>query len=178
MGITLQAVDKTHLELIHVRLDRGAFRKYLCRRPYAVGLNHKLMDNYLNYVGADDRVLMATQNKDRVVFAIDDRESHRQWQFALNQIEIRHERFILPGKDYVAKFVISSWELNRIINFVEPVGEYIRVSITRRWVRFTNHGYTGQAKVELWNNRKPRNPRDYVCIKTRRTLSIQYVASC
>lgn len=91
-GLTLQAVDKTHLELIFVILDRATFVKYRCQEGFRLGLNHKHLHTILGYVTNDDVVELKVRDLCKARFALDEPSQGKEWAFSLYQVVINKQR--------------------------------------------------------------------------------------
>lgn len=71
---------------------------------------------------------------------------------------------------------MSSYEFQKIINYVEPVGDFVVVTVTRSWVRFSNEGYMGDASVRLQMNVNPPVKRLFVQIKCFKPITMSFAS--
>jgi hypothetical protein len=98
----------------------------------SVGLNHQQLHDFLSYCRFEDKVQVAIFDHVTVHFSNDAPDGPKKWAFGLRILNINRDRFFLPGKTYTVKVTFSSRELKRIVYYVEPVGQFIRVTATRQ----------------------------------------------
>lgn len=68
-GITLQAMDNSHVALVSVKLDAHGFKKYRCDRPMPLGVNLSSLTKVLKCAKDDDTcTLKASDEGDTLRF--------------------------------------------------------------------------------------------------------------
>lgn len=68
-GITLQAMDSSHVSLVAMELLEGTFEHYRCDRPISLGINIASLSKILKCSGSDDSItIKASEQGDSVTF--------------------------------------------------------------------------------------------------------------
>lgn len=92
-GLSLQAMDSSHVCLVSLQLKSHAFDPYRCDRNITLGLDTSMLSKILKCAGNDDTItLSSADNGDTVSFLFE----------SPSKFDCQHLAFCIPGLDYGA----------------------------------------------------------------------------
>ena len=149
-GISIQAMDTSHVALVHLLLIAEGFVSYSCEHNSLLGVNMtslakvlKITENQdkmtLRHETDSDVLVVATQNSDQVRVC--------EHQMKLKKIEA----FLLdiPEMDYRATVSFSSAEYAKIVRDMYVYGDTVNIQVDREGVKFSSSGAIGKGFVLL-----------------------------
>ncbi|GAA93363.1 uncharacterized protein L969DRAFT_20591 [Mixia osmundae IAM 14324] len=150
-GIKLQAMDNSHVALVSLELETGAFEDdYRCDRNLSLGINLASLTKIVKCAGNDDQVtLRATDDGDVVNLSFQDPKTDRIGEYELKLMDIDQEQLGIPTTEYDAEISMPSHEFRRIINDLSGIGESVKIEATKENVKFFSDGDIGKASVTL-----------------------------
>lgn len=147
-GITLQAMDSSHVSLISLSLLRESFNHYRCDRNISIGLNLANLTRILKCAANDDSVVMKAQDEGRAIeFTFEGDEGERISEFELNMMDIESEHLGIPETDYKCVVSMPSGEFQRIIRDIGTLGDAITIGVNKEGIRFFVKGDVGNGNI-------------------------------
>lgn len=147
-GISLQAMDSSHVSLISLNLVQENFAEYRCDRNISIGLNLGNLTRILKCAGNDDSVTMKAQDEGRAIeFTFEGDNGQRFSEFELNMMDIESEHLGIPETNYKCIVVMSSGEFQRIIRDIGILGDAITIGVNKEGIRFSVKGDTGNGSI-------------------------------
>ncbi|KAF5369232.1 hypothetical protein D9757_010041 [Collybiopsis confluens] len=149
-GITLQAMDNSHVALVAVKLVQSGFKKYRCDRPMPLGVNVGSLTKVLKCAKDDDMcTLNAADEADVLNLVYEAKNSDRISSYDLKLMDIDAETLGIPKTSYEARVVLSSSEFGRIVRDLSLLGDSVRIEVSKEGVRFASDGEAANGNVLL-----------------------------
>ena len=151
-GITIQAMDASHVSLVSVKLAASDFLHYKCDPACTIGININTLNKMLKCVNNDDSLRIVLANTDVVKFMFANREKDRKFNFNLNLMDIHAERFDIPEFDATGSVFMSSNEYTRICKDMLAIGDTVKIStssLPAKQISFDIVGESGSGNMIL-----------------------------
>ncbi|KAI0058159.1 proliferating cell nuclear antigen [Artomyces pyxidatus] len=149
-GISLQAMDNSHVALVSVKLEAGGFRKYRCDRPIPLGVNLGSLTKVLKCAKDDDIcVLKATDDGDVLSLTYEARNADRIAEYDMKLMDIDSDTLGIPDTDYEARVTMPAAEFTRIVRDLSNLGESVRIEVSKEGVRFASDGESANGNILL-----------------------------
>ncbi|KDD73708.1 proliferating cell nuclear antigen protein, partial [Helicosporidium sp. ATCC 50920] len=108
-GISLQAMDSSHVSLVAFTLRSDGFEHFRADRTFSMGLNLNNMSKMLRCLGRDDSVsIRCDESTDAVFFTFETPAGDRVSEFELKLMDISTENLGIPETSYAACVRMSS----------------------------------------------------------------------
>ncbi|KAI0085859.1 proliferating cell nuclear antigen, N-terminal domain-containing protein [Irpex rosettiformis] len=155
-GITLQAMDNSHVALVAVKLAASGFKKYRCDRPMPLGVNLTSLTKVLKCAKDDDTcTLKASDDGDLLNFVYEARNTDRIAEYELKLMDIDSDTLGIPDTEYDARVTMPSAEFGRIVRDLSMLGESVRIEVSKEGVRFASEGEAANGSVLLKSTELP-----------------------
>eukprot|EP00796_Vickermania_ingenoplastis_P001274 gene1274-732_t len=149
-GLSIQAMDSSHVALVHLLLRDDCFVKYQCERNSILGLNLASLTKVLKIVeGNDSLTLRHDEDSDAVTLTSENTEKTRKCEYQLKLLEIEAQSMGIPEMDYRSTVTLSSAEFAKIMRDMNVFGDTVTIAITREGVKFSSAGDVGQGYTFL-----------------------------
>jgi len=145
-GISLQAMDSSHVSLVSMLLRQDGFSHYRCDRNQTLGINIGSMSKILKCASNDDQVtLRADDNGDNVTFLFE--SNNKISEFDLKLMTIDSEHLGIPDTEYKATIKMPAAEFQRICRDLTVLGDTVLISATKEGVKFSVTGELGSGNI-------------------------------
>lgn len=149
-GLSIQAMDSSHVALLHLLLRDDCFVKYQCERNSILGLNFSSLTKVLKIVdGTDSLTIRHEEDGDFLTLASENAEKSRKCEYQLKLLEIESPSIAIPEMDYPSTVTLSSTEFAKIIRDMAVFGEIVTIAITRNGIKFSSVGDVGEGYTFL-----------------------------
>jgi proliferating cell nuclear antigen len=150
-GITLQAMDSSHVALVAMLIKESTFNTYRCDRAVSLGLNIDSVVKILKTCDNTDAVTLRKEDdSDTLLFAFENNKSERYSAFELKLIDIESEHLGIPDTSYKCDVKMPSVELQKICRDLKEFGETVQVSVAEKeGITFSVNGDIGNGSVKL-----------------------------
>ena len=182
-GISLQAMDSSHVCLISLDLSSTGFETYSLPRPFSMGVKMASLSKILKCANNEDSVTMhADEEGDVLSLAFEAPGGGRVSEFSLKLIDIESESLGLPDMTFGATVKMPSAEFLRVIKDLSSIGDTVEINIpSKEFVRFVTTGDIGTAGISCarrWNPADPGESVDIECsTPTKLTFALRYLNS-
>jgi len=147
-GISLQAMDSSHVSLVSLFLRADGFEHFRADRNMSLGINLSSMAKILKCASADDTItIRAEDGGDAVSFMFEGKEQTRISNFSLKLIDIDSEHLGIPDTDYKTVIQMPSQEFQRICREIAIMGETVSISASKEGVKFSVAGDMGTGSI-------------------------------
>ena len=152
-GISLQAMDSSHVSLVALLLRADGFDHFRCDRNISLGINLASMGKVLKCCNNDDIVtLKADDNADSMTFMFENQSQDRISDFELKLMDIDSEHLGIPETDYKAAVKMPAAEFQRICRDLAVLGDTVTISVTKEGVKFSVTGELGSGNMTIRAN--------------------------
>jgi proliferating cell nuclear antigen len=152
-GITLQAMDSSHVSLVSLVLTPESVEEYRCDNNMSLGINMASMTKIMKCADNNDRtILRAEPDSDIVTFVFENSDKDKLSEYEMKLMDIDSEHLGIPDQTYGAVVRMPSAEFQRIIRDLSTIGESVEISVSKEGISFTASGDTGKGTVNLKHN--------------------------
>lgn len=174
-GISLQAMDSSHVSLVSLQLLADGFDHYRCDRNLNLGINLGNMSKILKCAGGEDVItLKADDNADQVTFMFENSKQTRVSHFALKLMDIDSEHLGIPDTEYQCVVVMNAQEFQRICREITIIGETVKITASKEGIKFDVAGDTGNGSIVIRSNPSVDDEDDGVTIKCEDEVSLTF----
>ncbi|KAL1507432.1 hypothetical protein AB1Y20_008271 [Prymnesium parvum] len=152
-GISLQAMDSSHVSLVALLLRADGFDHFRCDRNLQLGINLGSMAKVLKCCNNDDIVtLKADDNADAMTFMFENQTQDRISDFELKLMDIDSEHLGIPDTDYKAMISMPAGEFQRICRDLQILGDTVTIAVGKDGVKFSVSGEMGSGNMTIRQN--------------------------
>lgn len=147
-GISLQAMDNSHVALCSAKLDATGFTRYRCDRPLPLGVNLGSLTKVLKCAKDDDTcTLKASDDGDILSLTYEARNDERMAEYDMKLMDIDSDTLGIPDTEYDASVTMYSAEFSRIVRDLSQLGESVRIEVSKEGVRFMADGESANGSI-------------------------------
>lgn len=147
-GISLQAMDTSHVSLVALFLRAEGFALFRADRNISLGINLGSLAKVLKCADNDDTItLKAEDSGDAVTFMFENPKQTRISHFSLKLLDIDSEHLGIPDTEYKCIVQMPSTEFKRICNELSVIGETVKIAASKEGVKFTVSGDMGTGSI-------------------------------
>ena len=162
--VACQCIDRSHICLVHLILDKKAFTEYDCESEMYLGINIPNLISMFRIAGKGDTVtLRAEPNSDVISLFFENTAEKTKSDLSLKLMDLQSEEMDLPDdEEYSVSLKMSSAHFSRYIKDLSHIGDEIKISVTATdadgpCIVFSTLGDIGGAEVRLegcfvWQN--------------------------
>jgi len=149
-GISMQAMDSSHISLCELFLKSTGFEEFRCDRDMAMGLSLTNLSKFLKCAGNDDSVTIRSQDEsDVATFVFESTKTDKISEFEFKLMDIDSESLNVPDKKYDCQIKMPSKEFRTIISDLSALGDNCTISVSKDGVSFSVSGDMGTANVSV-----------------------------
>lgn len=149
-GLSIQAMDSSHVALVHLLLRDDCFVKFQCERNSILGINLVSLSKVLKIVDAPDSLtLRHDDDSDVVTLITENPDKSRRCEYQVKLLEIEAESMGIPDLDHRSTVTLSSSEFAKIMRDMSVLGDVVTIAITKEGVKFSSSGDVGQGYTFL-----------------------------
>merc|ERR1712086_722667 len=131
-GISLQAMDSSHVSLVGLLLRADGFDHFRCDRNISLGINLGSMGKVLKCCNNDDIVtLKAEDNADAMTFMFENQSQDRISDFELKLMDIDSEHLGIPDTEYKCQIKMPASEFQRICRDLAILGDTVTIAVSK-----------------------------------------------
>lgn len=174
-GISLQAMDSSHVSLVSMLLRSDLFDPYRCDRNVSLGINLSSMSKILKCSSADDIItIRAEDSADLVTFVFETKNSDRVSEYQLKLMDIDSEHLGIPDQQYDATIKLPASEFQRICRDMAVMGDSVTINCTKEGVKFSANGELGSGSVHLKATSNVDKEEETVSIQTNNSVCLTF----
>lgn len=147
-GLSLQAMDASHVALVSMHLNRKYFDSFECKTNLTLGVNLGSIQKILKCGDTDD-VLTLRTNEDSTELKFQFENGGKYFEFSMNLMEIDSEHLSIPESEPEASIKMSSNEFLKICRNLTQFGDTVKISVKKNEVTFSLNGNTGSGAAKL-----------------------------
>jgi len=147
-GISLQAMDSSHVSLVSLLLRSDGFDHYRCDRNLALGINLGSMSKIIKCASNDDSVTLKAEDQgSSLTFMFE--SPNKISDFELKLMEIESDSLGIPDTEYKAIVKMPAAEFQRICRDLTNFGDTVVISATKEGIKFSVSGELGTGNVHI-----------------------------
>jgi len=153
IGISLQAMDSSHVVLVSLNLSMDGFEHYRADANMVLGISIANLSKVMKLADNSDSItLQADQEATHLKIIFENAKNERRTEFNLNLITIDSEHLAIPETEYQSVVSINSNEFSKICKELFSLSETVQVTTNPDYVEFSVEGEIGAGSVRLGKN--------------------------
>jgi len=174
-GISLQAMDSSHVSLVTLLLRGEGFDSYRCDRNISLGISLESFQKILKSATAEDLITIKAQDgADSVSFMFEHPKQTRFSHFSLKLMDIDSEHLGIPDTEYKCIVKMPSHEFQRICRESTVIGDSVKISASKDGVKFFVSGEMGSGNIICKQDPSVDEEDDSVTIKLEEKISLTF----
>ncbi len=173
-GISLQAMDSSHVALVSLHLSMEGFETYRADKAMVIGISVSNLAKVMKLAGSDDSITLQAENDaSHLKITFENNKNGRSTEFNLNLITLDTENLAIPETEYAAVAHINSTEYTKICRELYTLSETVTIGTTADYIQFSVEGEIGAGKVKLQNNEGDKK-EDSTILEVQENVELQF----
>jgi len=174
-GITLQAMDSSHVSLVSLSMKSDGFDTYRCDRNLSMGINLGNMTKIMKCAGNDDVITMkAGDESDTVSLVFESPNQEKVSDYELKLMDIDSEHLGIPETEYSCVVKMPSGEFQRICRDLSQLGDSVIICCTKEGVKFSASGELGTGNIKLSQNASSDKEDEAVIVDMNEAVNLTF----
>ncbi|XP_010934723.1 proliferating cell nuclear antigen isoform X2 [Elaeis guineensis] len=174
-GVSLQAMDSSHVALVALLLRYDGFEHFRCDRNRSMGMNINNVSKLLRCAANDDIItLKADDDSDTITFMFESPKQDKIADFEMKLMDIQNDHLGIPEAEYQAIVKMPSLEFARICKDLSSIGDTVVISVTKEGIKFSTRGDIGSANIVCRQNTTVDKPEDSTTIEMKEPVSLTF----
>jgi proliferating cell nuclear antigen len=149
-GLSLQAMDSSHVSLVSMILKREGFEPWRCDHQSTLGIHLDNLVKILKCMGSKDEVgITYKEGADECDFVFKNPAEDKVSNFSLKLMEIDSEHLGIPETDYKTTVRMSAAEFQRICRDLAVIGDTLTIQVAKDNISFAVNGDLGKGEMSL-----------------------------
>merc|ERR1712086_436319 len=156
-GISLQAMDTSHVALVSLNLSMEGFESYRCDSNVVLGVNIANLSKVMKLADPSDSItLQADQDPSTLKLVFENPKTQKSTEFNLNLISLDVEHLSIPETEYSSLITVNSGEFSRICKELQSLSDSITIVTNPEFVQLSVEGQAGSGFIKLTANDSDR----------------------
>ncbi|AGA16200.1 pcna protein [Thysanoplusia orichalcea nucleopolyhedrovirus] len=147
-GVSMQAMDGSHVALVSLQLHAAGFENYRCDRNVSLNVSINSLSKIVKCANDRSSILMKSQDESDVMAFVFNNDN-RTCTYTLKLMCIDVEHLGIPNSDYDCVINMSSAEFAQICRDITQFDQDVIVSCSKKGLQFRANGDIGSADVRL-----------------------------
>jgi len=174
-GITLQAMDSSHVSLVSLSMSSDGFDTYRCDRNVSMGINLPSMCKIMRCSGNDDIITMkATDEADKVTLVFESPNQEKVSDYEMKLVDLDTEHLGIPDTEYSCVVKLPSGEFQRICRDLSQLGDSVVIACTKEGVKFSASGELGTGNIKLSQNASTDKEEEQVSVDMQEAVCLTF----
>lgn len=174
-GISLQAMDSSHVSLVSLNLRCDGFDKYRCDRNLSLGMNLASMSKIMKCAANDDIITVKAQDDaDTVVFVFESANQEKVSDYEMKLMNLDTEHLGIPETDYSCIIKLPAAEFQRICRDLSQIGDSVIISCGKEGIKFSASGDLGTGNIKLAQTTNVDKEEEAVIIDLQEPVSLTF----
>jgi len=149
-GLSLQAMDSSHVSLVSMILKRDGFEPWRCDHQSTLGIHLEHLNKVLKCMGSKDELgITYKEGADECDFVFKNPSEDKVSNFSLKLMEIDSEHLGIPETDYKTTVRMNAAEFQRICRDLAVIGDTLTIQVQKDAVNFSVNGEIGKGEMCL-----------------------------
>jgi len=174
-GMSLQAMDTSHVSLVAVQLKGDGFDKYRCDRNVTLGMNLTSLSKILKCAANDDIItIKAPDDGDKISLVFEAKNDSEISEYEVKLMNLDAEYLGIPDTPYAVTIKLPAHKFQRICRDLTQIGDAVTISCAKDGVRFAANGDLGSGSVRLHQTASADKPEDAVSVKMSEPICLSF----
>ncbi|CAG8626903.1 13548_t:CDS:2 [Ambispora gerdemannii] len=160
-GISLQAMDSSHIALVSLLLSKEGFDPYRCDRGFTLGVNLASLSRILSCAGDEDAITFTCDDTADVMnLKFESRDGNKVSEYELKLMDIDQEHLAIPNQEYPCVVSLPS----------------IKIFVTKGGIKFSTSGETTKGNVTLKSTVSEDN--EIISLNVKKPVENEFALKC
>jgi proliferating cell nuclear antigen len=159
-GISMQAMDPSHVALVNLNLKAEGFGDYRADKTFPLGIKLANLNKILKCASNDDIITLECEDEPSQL-TLKFENNIQSASFSLNLISLDSEQLQIPETTYSSRITMPTSDFSNICKQLHQLSESVTIKTTHKSIVFSVSGDIGSGSLERTNN-----PSDNVNQKT------------
>lgn len=174
-GMSLQAMDSSHVSLVSLQLRSDGFDTYRCDRNLSLGINLGSMSKILKCASNDDAITVkAGDQSDTVTYMFESPNGEKVSDYEMKLMDLDTEHLGIPETDYSCVIKMPAGEFQRICRDLSQIGESVVICCTKEGVKFSASGDLGTGNIKLAQTANVDKEEEAVIIEMQEAVTLTF----
>jgi len=173
-GISMQAMDSSHVSLCALNLRADGFNHYRCDKSMTLGINTVNLGKIIKCAGNTDMVTLKAEETDSLTMVFESPNQDRISDYELKLMDIEQEELGIPETEYKCNVKLPSAEFQRIIRDLSVMGDSCTISVSKDGIKFSSSGDLGTGNITLKHNTTVDKDDDAVLIDMQEPVELNF----
>lgn len=174
-GMSLQAMDSSHVCLVAVDMRSDGFEHFRCDRNLSLGINTANFAKLLKCAGNEDIItLKAEDSPDVLTLMFESPQQDRVSDFDLKLMDIESETLGIPDQEHGAEVKMPASDFQRICRDLTSIGDTVMISATKEGIKFSTSGDVGTANITCRHSTTAEKPEDQTHIDLKEPVALTF----
>ena len=174
-GMSLQAMDSSHVSLVSLMLRADGFDTYRCDRNCSMGINLGSMSKILKCASNEDAItIKAGDDGDTVTYVFESQNGDKVSDYEMKLMDIETDHLGIPETNYSCVVKMPSAEFQRICRDLSQIGESVVICCTKEGVKFSATGDLGTGNIKLAQNANVDKEDEAVTIEMQEACTLTF----
>ena len=155
-GISLQAMDSSHVALVQLQLTESGFCFYRCDKPITLGLSITNLAKVMRLVNATDSIVLKCDSgvgknaePQHLTLVVESAKGDRTTEFTLNLISLDSESLGIPDTIYQSEISMNSNDFAKLTRELFALSETVTFEISQGCVKFVVESELGTGSIRI-----------------------------
>jgi proliferating cell nuclear antigen len=164
-GISLQAMDSSHVALVALQLQSQGFSSYRADRSMTLGVSITNLAKVLKLAGNEDAVILRhEEDSTSLQIIFENSRSDKKTEFSLNLITLDSEHLGIPETNYTSEISMNSFDFTKLCRELHSLSETVTIEASTSYVKFSIDGEVGNGTIQIQTNHKEDTKAEKVCL--------------
>lgn len=174
-GISLQAMDTSHVALVSLNLSMEGFESYRCDNNVILGINIANLSKVMKLADASDSItLQADADPSHLKIRFDNAKTQRATEFQLNLLSLDVEHLSIPETEYASLITINSGEWSKICKDLQSLSESMTIQTKNGCANLAVDGPAGKGEIKLSSSEDADRKEDMTTIEVEQPVTQQF----
>lgn len=150
-GISMQAMDPSHVALVNLNLKAEGFSDYRADKTFPLGIKLANLNKILKCAGNDDTITLECEDEPTQL-TLKFENSIQSASFSLNLISLDSEQLQIPETVYSSRVVMPTSDFSNICKQLHQLSESVTIKTTHKGIVFSVNGDIGSGSLERKDN--------------------------
>jgi len=174
-GITLQAMDSSHVSLVALSMKSDGFDTYRCDRNISMGIPFANLSKIMRCSGNDDIITVkAADDPDVLSLVFESPNQEKVSDYELKLVDLDTEHLGIPDTEYSCIVKMPAGEFQRICRDLSQLGDSVVIACTKDGVKFSATGELGTGNIKLSQNSSSDKEEDNVTVEMNEAVCLTF----
>lgn len=152
-GVSLQAMDSSHVALVTLSLTADGFEEYRCDKQNTLGVNITHLSKIMKCGGNDDSITLRAEDEASALnIQFENKKQKKTSEFSLSLITIDSEHLGIPDTQYGSVVTMNSNEFTRICRELYALSDTVIIETSKTSIKFSVASEVASGAIKIDTN--------------------------